>query len=522
MKNFQEKLQNALRDAGLLRLDQVDVVLEEQRRTQEPFDEICIRLGFVESSVVKKTLADITGIPYVDLDENPPNRIIVQLLSRELQEKYSALLFSKTSSRLKIAMADPTHLAAKDALQQQAAHLGPNLCVEFFYADWALIRENLERAFAPSTLAEPAARVFQSEDDISTRLNQILENALDKEASDLHFQPESCLVKVRFRVDGLLQDAYDLHKSSWKNWAIRIKILANIDIAESRRPQAGHFDATFHQKKFDFRVATHPTVHGENIVLRILYKNKKLISLENLGFLPSAQRTLLAMIQKPYGLILLCGPTGSGKTTTLYTLCSRMDADSRNIMTLEEPVEYRFEKIRQTEIQQNGVLTFAEGVRSLLRQDPDVLFIGEIRDEETAQMTLRAAMTGHLVLSTLHSNDALSVPSRLVDLGIPAALLSGQILMIMSQRLVRRLCLVCKGARCPACRETGFKGRLALCEILPVVEDVDLCIALNRPLSELAQCAKKQGYVSMLEDGLEKVQRGLTTLQELERVLGRV
>jgi general secretion pathway protein E/type IV pilus assembly protein PilB len=489
---------------------------------------------------LKKLLSEITDIPYVNLTEHviPPEYL--KILDQKWQEKHLALVFSYAllpeGHCFQVAMADPTHLGDRDWIY---AHLSalykPPLFVKFFYADEPALEETFLRFFLREKVS--AARVekaergakpsiedaFSSAEDVPEHLNHILQIAIEKGASDLHFHPQSHVIKVSLRVQGALQEIYDLHKGFWSNWCVRIKVLANLDIAESRRPQTGHFNMDFHRKPFDFRVSTHPTLHGESVVIRLFSQGKECLSLEQLGFSPMVQGSLLEVIHRPYGLILLCGPTGSGKTTTLYSLCAKMDASRMNIMTLEEPIEYQLESIHQTEISQNGVLNFADGVRSILRQDPDVLLIGEIRDEETAKMALRASMTGHLVLSTIHSNEALGAPLRFLDLGVPLAFLSGQILGILSQRLVRRTCPQCHGAPhgCCFCDNTGFKGRLALCEWLRMTEELDYCLSSGAPFLEWKKILKTQAHTTLLDDGLEKVRQNLTTPEELERVLGQ-
>ncbi|MDR1907566.1 MAG: type II/IV secretion system protein [Holosporales bacterium] len=513
-----EKLKQELLLSKALRLDQIHVAEEEQQKTSEVFDEICIRLGFIESKQIKQVMSKITGIPYVDLVTVDVLPEYSYLLDNDLQRKHSFTVFYKSeveldgNSMIKVAMVDPADLSVCDFITRQLVNkFGPKTAVEFFYADKFAIEELLE-----STIRDED----ESAHNATSLFEIILKKAISLQASDIHIQPMSHLVQVRVRVDGILRTAHELHRNIWPNLVIRVKILANLDIAESRRPQSGHFDLTFDTQKFDFRVSTHPTIHGENIVIRILHKNKKILSLEQLGIYPQISSNLLEIIKRPYGLILLCGPTGSGKTTTLYSLCSHLDASSLNVMTLEEPVEYQMENVRQTEIQPNGVINFADGVRSILRQDPDIIFIGEIRDEETANIALRAAMTGHLVLSTIHSNDALRAPSRLFDLGIKPELLSGQVVAIMSQRLIRCICKTCEGDGCDACSDTGYKGRTAICELLRVSDEVDACISSQCPIGELAACAHNCGYISMREDGLRKVRDKITTIEELQRALG--
>lgn len=524
MLTLEERLKDELLSSKVLRRDQIQVVIEEKNRTSENFDELCIKLGFIDSPTVKKILSKITGISYIDLKNVSICDEYFKIFDFNIQKQYHFIVFSRQKDLFKIAMIDPHDLSIRDLIQNELiSRFGLSVSFEFFYTDREVIEELLQKArFSTDNLLSEPQVPFEGTSDIVKLFETILQTAMTLQVSDIHFQPTQQLIQVRFRKDGLLQTAYELHPHIWPNIVIRIKILANLDISESRRPQSGHFNFEFNDQKFDFRVSTHPTLHGENIVIRILYRHKEILSLEQLGFNPEAISFLQDIIKQPYGLILLCGPTGSGKTTTLYTLCSQMDAVTQNIMTLEEPVEYQFENIRQTEIQHQEIMGFAEGIRSILRQDPDIIFIGEIRDEETAKMSLRSAMTGHLVLSTIHSNDALRAPSRLFDLGVTPSLLSGQLLMIMSQRLVRRLCVICHGKGCALCHYSGFKGRLAISEILPINEEMDACISKSCSIFELVQCAQKSGYIPLVEDGLYKVKAGLTTMDELKRVCGKI
>lgn len=522
---FEEELKRALIERQILRPDQVQVVAEEQKQTGQGFEASCARLGLVRGATLKQLLSALSGVPYTDLS-TVWTPMSLEIVSLEVLHRF--FVFSREGNSLDVAVEDPLDVAKRDLIQRVLSQrLGAVHC-RFFYTDAEALESALARRSPEETSSDVLAEdttVYESAprdlSDVSAFFEAFLQKAVAEGVSDVHLEPLSSLVRVRFREDGLLRVVQEFHPRLWPNLVIRIKILSNLDIAESRRPQSGHFTQVVCGQKCDFRVSTHPTIHGENVVIRILYRHKKLLSLAELGFGSEAIQKLEMAICQPYGLILLCGPTGSGKTTTLYTLCAQMDATTQNIMTLEEPVEYSFETIRQTEIQHADVMTFAEGVRSILRQDPDVLFIGEIRDEETAQMALRAAMTGHLVLSTVHSNDALRAPARLFDLGIPPSLLSGQLLMVMAQRLVRRTCSACQGSGCEFCRRTGFKGRLAISEILTVDPTIDTCISRMVPLADLTEAARAGGYRSLMEDGLEKVKAGLTTQEELQRVCGR-
>ena len=366
-------------------------------------------------------------------------------------------------------------------------------------------------------------------------METILTQAVKAGASDIHFQPEDQFIRLRYRIDGLLQTEQTFHKQDWSGIAVRLKIMAGLDIAESRRPQSGRFDLRLAGHQVDFRLSTHPTLFGENIVVRLLDKDKSLLRLSELGFSQTHIDYLKKVSSLPQGMIIVSGPTGSGKTTSLYALFAEMDSRNRNIMTLEEPVEYHLPGIRQTEIKEGGIISFADGVRSILRQDPDVIFIGEIRDEATAKMALRSAMTGHLVIATVHSYDCYGVPARLVDLGLQPSLLAGHILCAVSQRLVRKICPACQaspipnefrnmdskirterpectqeylrtqesaifekqiskgaGYGCEDCHQTGYKGRSAVVEILPFDDEIDQITANGANRSLIKQhCHKK-------------------------------
>lgn len=524
MIDIEQKLLDTLIQNNFLTQDQVQVILEEQRNYQRKFSEICIQLGFIEPDIIAQTLAQITGIPYIDLQKVYIDWEIAQLIDLSFQKKHQAFLFSKNKDVFSLAMIDPEDLIAKDFFQQKLFQLTnhPPL-LQIFHVSTHQLKEVYilaEKQKKRIQCANEPHSNFSDSHEIIKSVNEILQEAVNLNVSDIHFQPEEHIIQIRYRIDGMMHAMHSIHKNLWKNFSVRLKIMANLDIAESRRPQSGHFEAEFDNNQCDFRVSTHPTIDGENIVIRILYKNKKLLLLQQLGFNPHDSDLLLKTIQEPQGLFLICGPTGSGKTTTLYTLCANMDSNTRNIMTLEEPIEYKLENIRQTEIYPNGIMSFADGVRSILRQDPDVIFIGEIRDEDTAKIALRSAMTGHLVLSTLHANDIFRVPSRLFDLGIQPSLLSGQLLLIMSQRLVRKFCAVCHGKKCTACHHTGFQGRTVISEILPVDLEIDSLISEHANISQLTTYAKSHGFKTMYEDGIEKVEQKLTSLEELNRVLG--
>lgn len=514
-----KRLEEVLKERKLLRSDQTEVVREERRRTGESFADICLRLDFVDKATIQSLLSEVTGIPFID-DSFGPDSDGMELFSFETMSERKFVVWKLKRETIEVAMVDPYDLVTRDHIVDRLQNELKGRTISFFY----IFPKQLEKVL--STFLKKEESNFSAQapghDDVVNLVDSLLQNALKAEASDIHFQPSSHLVHVRFRVDGVLQTAYELHENIWPHVVIRLKVLSNLDISESRRPQSGHFSLTIQQQRVDFRVSTHPTIHGESLVIRVLTRNKQLVSLDQLGFEAPTVLALKRLIQRPYGLILLCGPTGSGKTTTLYALCAQMDASTKNIMTLEDPVEYQFENIRQTEIQHSDVLGFADGVRSILRQDPDIIFIGEIRDEETAQMALRASMTGHLVLSTVHANDVLQAPLRLMDLGIPMSLLSGQLLALLSQRLVRRFCRSCGGRGCKECQRTGYKGRLAISELLVMNEVMDACLAQIPTWNEWRCCARENGYIPLYQDGLQKVQKGVTSIDEVNSVCGKL
>ncbi|MCX7338749.1 MAG: type II/IV secretion system protein, partial [Alphaproteobacteria bacterium] len=473
-----DRLITLLLSQGILTPNQIGIALEEQKHKPRLLQDILIDLKLIDSFELQKLLSVITGHPIVDLGSVKINTAAFSVLPREVWAHHKALAFDWDGSNLCIALADPEDIVVCDSLQHQCqATLDGSAQIVFYHADPAQIECILHNDQSTSASYESDGAV--------EIVDTILESAVFSGASDIHFQPEEKTILVRVRIDGILSVLQRLHKSIWPNVSVRLKVMGQLDIAESRRPQSGRFDQKIAGHEIDFRLSTHPTIFGENIVIRILERNKPLLSLAELGFNADQIDYLKKVAHAPQGLIVVSGPTGSGKTTTLYGLFSQMDCETRNIMTLEEPVEYQLSGIRQTEIREGGVIDFADGVRSILRQDPDVIFIGEIRDEATAKMALRSAMTGHLVIATLHTYDSYGVPARLIDLGLQPALLSGNILCALSQRLVRKICLKCQGKGCEACHTTGYKGRTAIVEILPFDEGLDDLVAQGGNRTEI-------------------------------------
>jgi general secretion pathway protein E/type IV pilus assembly protein PilB len=371
-------------------------------------------------------------------------------------------------------------------------------------------------------------------------VNALLVDSIKSGASDIHFEPEGSFLRLRYRIDGEMVQVRSFHRDYWSAMVVRLKILSGMNIAETRNPQDGRISYNMLGRDVDFRVATQPTIHGENVVMRLLDKAKSLVPLEDLGFSDENIAILKRLIKRPNGIIILTGPTGSGKTTTLYSILSYINNIETNIMTLEDPVEYQLPLIRQSSVREGSGLDFLNGIKSLMRQDPDIIFIGEVRDEDTALMSVRAALTGHQVFTTLHTNDALGAIPRLTDIGVPAHLLSGSLIGCLAQRLVRKLCTRCKKAYtaspeeckilnvdpanpptiyqpvgCDACAHKGYKGRTGIVEVLRIDPELDELIATNATRKHMMEHALKMGFVNMQRDGVRKVLLGETSIEAL-------
>jgi general secretion pathway protein E/type IV pilus assembly protein PilB len=372
----------------------------------------------------------------------------------------------------------------------------------------------------------------------------LLMDAVRRGASDLHFEPEAAYLRIRYRIDGVLQQVRSLHKSYWSGVLVRLKVMSGMDITETRAAQDGRINMHLCGRPIDFRVSTHPTIHGENIVLRVLDRQKSIMSLQQMGVRQDTLQALQLMMTRPEGILIITGPTGSGKTTTLYSLLSELNTEAVNIMTLEDPVEYPLTMMRQTSVMEVNKLDFTNGIRSIMRQDPDIILVGEIRDTDTANMAFRAAMTGHQVFTTLHTNSALGVFSRLADIGILPDIMAGNIIGVVAQRLLRMLCPACKQAYSPTpiereilqmapddeslifnasgcnqCENKGYNGRMAIMELLRIDSEIDALISRHAHLDELRAAAIRKGYVSLADDGIRLVCDGLTSLAEVKRVV---
>jgi general secretion pathway protein E/type IV pilus assembly protein PilB len=541
--------------AGLIGEDQLRIALHEQQDRHRPLGHVLVELGFVSEAALREVLAARSGLPWVDLGAAlaAPDAIarVPQALAR--RHRVLPLHYDARHQRLVVAMADAHDIVALDRLR---AELGPQIHIELRLTGDGELGRAIDRHYGQVSSIEELVRGLEQHKGnagtsprdpqlIMRLVDTLLADAVSRGASDLHFEPEAGFLRIRHRIDGALCQVRALHRTCWPELAVRLKVLAGMDIAESRSPQDGRISLTIGGRPVDFRVATQPTLHGENIVLRILDRDKGIVPLEALGLTSTQAEDLAQVLARPEGLVLLVGPTGSGKTTTLYSILNHLSTEAVNIMTLEDPVEYPLAMIRQTQIGEASRLDFADGVRALLRQDPDVILIGEIRDTDTATMALRAALTGHQVFATLHANSVFGAVPRLVELGLGAELLAGNLTGILSQRLVRRLCPACCTATpassedcarlglpadapapmlheaigCPACDFRGYRGRLAITEILPFDAELDELVARRAHTAALRATARRKGFRSLAEDGVRRVLDGSTSLRELARVV---
>lgn len=529
-----------LMEKGLLSQDQADILFHEQKKTKSPIPSLLVDLGFLTEDTLAEAQTQAQGFKKFSLKETLLDPNIVQLLPYSIAQKYNVLVFQKTKKTIQIILADGEDLITLDEISHFFTGytlLPPFIAplsdiqeaIETYYTE-SLSLDSLFKAMSNSTFNSLNQKQDSLEKWLSVRpvirlIDAILLDAVKKQASDIHFEPETFFVRIRYRIDGQLELIRSFHKEYWPFLCARLKVMANLDITQDRTPQNGRFSLNFIGRPVDFRLSCHPTLEGENIVVRILDKIRALLPLENLGFSKYHLDTLYKLLSIPQGLFIVTGPTGCGKTTTLYSILQYLNKGSLNIMTLEEPVEYQIPFLRQTEIRENGPLTFAQGVRSILRQDPDILLIGEIRDEDTAQMAVRAAMTGHHVFTTLHTHDALGTIQRLEDLGVSRSVLAETGVCILSQRLVRLLCPTCKTTPtstlfCPTCRGTKYKGRKAIGELLTFSASLKESLHKNKSLVFLLTQAKKEGFKTLQEQATSLINEGLTTYEEILSSVG--
>ena len=551
------RLGDELVTAGLISPDQLEIALREQRTTREPLGDLLVRLGFVSAEQIREALAVQSGQQSVDLKGVVPIPQAIDLIPKTLALRCHAfpVAFDEETQTLTVALADVHDVVAIDALRR---HVGARAQLKFVLASKVEIIDAINRCYGHELtidgilrelegggvdLAGLAAAGESYAHPVVRLVNTLLADAVLREASDIHFEPEGPMLRIRYRIDGVLRTVRTLHASFWPALLTRLKVLSDMDIAESRAPQDGRISVPLAGRTVDFRCASQPTVHGENFVLRILDKKRALVAIDALGLPPQRLALLKLMLQRPEGILLVTGPTGSGKTTTLYSILGYLNEEGVNIMTLEDPVEYPLPLVRQTQVGEAAKITFSSGIRSLMRQDPDIILVGEIRDEETAELAFRAAMTGHVVFSTLHTNSALRSIPRLIDLGIRPDVMAGNVIGIIAQRLVRKLCTcatpaapdvkeqalfgmlgidsasVRRPAGCVRCAGTGYRGRMAIMEIVRCDSAFDELLAAGASLAALEKSARAAGFEPMAIDGIRRVAEGMTTLEEVGRVV---
>jgi type IV pilus assembly protein PilB len=544
-------------EAGLISADQLKIALIEQKRDGKQLGEALVSLGFVTEETFRDALSEKLGANSVQLQGLVADRAALALIPKEVARRCQIFPVSldKESGELHVATADPNDVVALDQLNRElAGRARPVLqlsslgeiqrAIELYYGYElsidGILQEIETGAVDVNTLSVEQGREYSH--PVVRLIDALLTDSVLVGASDIHFEPEAQFTRIRYRVDGVLRQVRALHRRYWPAMLVRLKILSGMNIAESRAPQDGRISMVLAAREIDFRASVHPTMFGENFVVRILDRKRSLVPLDELGLDAGSLLTLKLMLARPEGLMLITGPTGSGKTTTLYSVLGHKNSEQVNIMTLEDPVEYTLPMVRQTSIASAGKMTFAEGVRSLMRQDPDIVLVGEVRDRDTAEMALRAAMTGHQVLSTLHSNSALRSIPRLLDLGVRPEVLAGNLIGIVAQRLVRRLCTECRVPSapdqleqrmlrcesdavlyaplgCKHCYFTGYRGRIALIEIVRWTRELDELLSSGATLGELQKVATGQGFIELAEVAVRRILAGDTTLEEAARVI---
>ena len=554
----QRQLGQVLIAKGILSEDQLHIALLEQQKSNQPIGKLLVSLGFVSEATLRDALSESLGKQSIDLSNAVIDPAALPLVPHPLAKRHHLLPldYDGERRRLTVAIADINDIVALDKIRSLASE---SIEIDTLLAGETEIDRAIDLVYGYELsidgilheieTGEIDFRGLQSSADeysqpVVRLIDAILTDAVKRESSDIHFEPETGFLRIRYRIDGMLRQVRSLHHSYWPAMAVRIKVLSGMNIAETRAPQDGRISLTMRGRQIDFRASVQPTIHGENIVLRILDRQKGLVPLEGLGLTERQLGELKLMIARPEGIILVTGPTGSGKTTTLYSVLNHINSEGVSIMTLEDPVEYPMTLVRQTSVAEAAKLDFANGIRSMMRQDPDIILVGEIRDAETADMALRAAMTGHQVYSTLHTNSSIGAIPRLLDIGILPDIMAGNIIGIVAQRLVRRLCVHCKtpyqaeahearlfggepSARpmifrpcgCERCEFQGYRGRLAIMEILRLNADLDELIARRSTVREIRQLADHQGFVALADDGLRRVLDGSTSLEELGRVV---
>ncbi len=543
---------------GLISHDQLRIAVIEQEKNNIPLGRQLVRLGFVSETMVRDLVAHTIGQESIDLSTVVADADALSMVPEDFSRRFHVLpvAYEDATKTMIVAMADMFNVVALDQLR---AMLGGQIQLKPVLAGEAQLEEHIDQFYGYELSVDGILREIETgeidyqsltaDGDEYTQpvvrlVGALLMDAVKRGASDIHFEPEYAFLRIRYRIDGVLQQVRSLHKTYWPGIAVRLKVISGMDIAETRAPQDGRLNMNLCGRPIDFRVSAHPTIHGENIVLRVLDRERSIIPLERMGLRTSTLEQLQLMMTRPEGILIVTGPTGSGKTTTLYSLLSHQNTEAVNIMTLEDPVEYPVTQMRQTSVAEVNKVDFANGIRSIMRQDPDIILVGEVRDADTATMAFRAAMTGHQVFTTLHTNSALGAFPRLMDIGISPDIMAGNIIGVVAQRLVRVLCPHCKEPvkptddqrkilhvkvnvaiqifkhkGCKRCNQTGYRGRMAIMELLRIDADMDSLIARRAHFDELRKLALEKGFNTLADDGVRRILEGYTSIEEVMRVI---
>ncbi|OGT41963.1 MAG: MSHA biogenesis protein MshE [Gammaproteobacteria bacterium RIFCSPHIGHO2_12_FULL_37_34] len=547
----------------LITEEQLNLALEQQKKTDKKIGQILVELGFIKEDKLLELLSHQLNIPYIDLKHFTIDPPTVKLLPEFYARHYRAIILKKEDNKLLVGMVDPTNLLAREEIES-VLNKKINLAL-IREEDFLPILDNIYRhaeeitQFAGELSAELQTNdldVWTATEELTSKdipvvnlLRSIFEDAAQMNASDIHIEPGENILRIRLRIDGLLQEQVLNEKDITHALVQRIKLMSGLNIAEKRLPQDGRFSIHVRKRNYDIRVSTLPQQHGESVVMRLLNQSAELLQIEQLGMPAELYQYYAQALLAAYGILLIVGPTGSGKTTTLYASLNRLNSPEDKIITVEDPVEYRIERINQVQVNPQIDLTFANVLRSILRQDPDIIMIGEIRDKETLEIALRAAMTGHLVLATLHTNDSISTITRLLDMGAEGYLLAGVLRAILAQRLVRRICSKCiqnatltpaeqawvtsidpkyanqsfkHGAGCTYCRQTGYLGRQGVFEILPISSSLTTALRENNTSAFYNLAVKETLYHPLTHVGLEMATHGITTVDEIIRMAGAI
>ncbi|MBI5699479.1 type II/IV secretion system protein [Candidatus Saganbacteria bacterium] len=550
MAEKKRDLRESLVSSGLLTAEQVKESVEESRRSGDSLVKVILRKKLLDEATIVKFLEEVMGFPRVSLASYLVDQKTLDAVPPAVVKKYGVVPLFLVENTLSVAMVDPFDVKALDEVRKRtgfdveamvAAPSDINQAVIQYYGVAGTLEEVLATVATPEAAAAPLAATEEA--PITKLVNLVIAQAVDEKASDIHIEPEAKRTRIRYRIDGIMHEVSSPPSHLHSSIVSRIKVMSRMDIAETRVPQDGRFEFKFENRAIDVRVSTFPIIYGEVVVMRLLDKQAMIFSLADLGFTEENLAKFKEMYSRPYGIILVTGPTGSGKTTTLYATLQSINSPERNIVTVEDPVEYELPGIRQSQVNTKAGLVFANALRSLLRQDPDIILVGEIRDLETSSVAIEAALTGHLVFSTLHTNDAPGALTRLVDMGVEPFLISSSVAGVIAQRLVRKICSNCKvpqevakdvldhfkelkdkkltfyhGKGCKTCRNTGYRGRTGIFEMLTLNPEIQDLIMNKAPSNQVKEVAVRSGMKTLREDGISKVIAGMTTLDEVLRV----